>query len=84
MDKYVVLHIEGGIGKNVIATAVIRAIQKKYKNRKIIVLTAYPECHMILIEKVIIFTEKNIFLKSGVICMVLNGMENNQNFTLHN
>ena len=43
MDKYVVLHIEGGIGKNVIATAVIRAIQKKYKNRKIIVLTAYPD-----------------------------------------
>jgi hypothetical protein len=43
MDKYVVLHIEGGIGKNVIATAVIRAIQKKYKNRKIVVLTAYPD-----------------------------------------
>ena len=43
MDKYVVLHIEGGIGKNVVATAVVRAISNKYKDRKIIILTAHPD-----------------------------------------
>lgn len=41
MDKYIILHIEGGIGKNVIATSVVRAIDKFYKDRKIIVITAY-------------------------------------------
>ena len=44
MDKYVVLQIEGGIGKNVIATAVVRAIEKKFnKERKIVIITAYPD-----------------------------------------
>jgi len=44
MDKYVILQIEGGIGKNVIATAVVRAIEKKFnKERKIVIVTAYPD-----------------------------------------
>ena len=43
MDKFVILQIEGGIGKNVIATAVVRAIQKKYSDRKIVIITAYPD-----------------------------------------
>jgi len=43
MDKYIILHVEGGIGKNVIATSVVRAIYKFYKDRKIIVITAYPD-----------------------------------------
>lgn len=43
MDKYIIFHIEGGVGKNVIATAVIRAINKFYPDRKIIIITAYPE-----------------------------------------
>lgn len=43
MDSYAILHIEGGIGKNVMATAVVRAINKKYPEKKIVVLTAYPD-----------------------------------------
>ena len=43
MDKYAILQIEGGIGKNVMATAVVRAIQKKYPERKIIIISAYPD-----------------------------------------
>ena len=43
MDKYVILHIEGGIGKNVVATAVVRAISNKYSDRKIIILTAHTD-----------------------------------------
>lgn len=43
MDKYLVLHIEGGIGKNVVATSVVRAISNQYKDRKIIILTAHPD-----------------------------------------
>lgn len=43
MDKYLILQIEGGIGKNVVATAVVRALQKKYSERKIIIVTAHPD-----------------------------------------
>lgn len=40
-DKYVILEIPGGHGKNVMATAVIRAIKKKYPDRKIVVVCAW-------------------------------------------
>lgn len=43
MDKYIVFQIEGGIGKNVVATAVIRSISRRYPDRKILIMTAYPE-----------------------------------------
>ena len=38
-----VFHIEGGIGKNIAATAVIAAYKKAKPKRKIIVVTAWPE-----------------------------------------
>lgn len=40
-EKYVVFHAEGGQGKMGMATAVIRAIKKKYPDRKIIVVTSW-------------------------------------------
>ena len=40
-DKYVILHTEGGHGKQCMATAVCRAIKKKYPDRKLIVVTAW-------------------------------------------
>jgi ADP-heptose:LPS heptosyltransferase len=40
-DKYVIFHIEGGHGKVCMATAVIRAIKKKYPDRKLIVVAAW-------------------------------------------
>lgn len=43
MEKYLVWHIEGGLGKNVAATALLPALKKKYKNRKIILVVSYPE-----------------------------------------
>lgn len=39
----IIFTINGGIGKSVIATAVTKAIKKKYPNSKLIVLTGYPE-----------------------------------------
>lgn len=43
MEKFIIFHIDGGIGKNIIATAVIRSIVHSYPDRKIIITTAYPE-----------------------------------------
>lgn len=40
-DKYVIFHTEGGHGKQVAATAVCRAIKKKYPDRKLVVVTAW-------------------------------------------
>lgn len=43
MDRYIVWHIEGGLGKNVAATALIESLQNKYADRKIIIVASYPE-----------------------------------------
>ncbi|GAF83323.1 unnamed protein product, partial [marine sediment metagenome] len=40
-EKYVVFHAEGGHGKQIMATAVIRAVKKKYPDRKLIVVTPW-------------------------------------------
>jgi hypothetical protein len=42
-EKYIVWHIEGGLGKNIAATALISSIKKKYDDRKIIIVASYPE-----------------------------------------
>lgn len=42
-NKYVVWHIEGGMGKNVAATTLLEPLFKKYKDRKIVVVASYPE-----------------------------------------
>jgi hypothetical protein len=43
MDKYVIFHIDGGCGKNIAATAVIKSIKAHYPDRKLIVVSAWPE-----------------------------------------
>jgi ADP-heptose:LPS heptosyltransferase len=43
MEKYIVFHCEGGLGKNVAATAILRSLKQRYEDRKIIVSASYPE-----------------------------------------
>ena len=40
-DKYIIFEVSGGHGKNIMSTAVIRAIKKKYPERKIIVVCTW-------------------------------------------
>ena len=42
-DKYVIFNPEGGLGKIIASTAVVRSIEKKYPDHKIIVLTPWAE-----------------------------------------
>jgi hypothetical protein len=42
-EKYIVWHIEGGLGKNVAGTALLNSLQEKYSDRKIVVVASYPE-----------------------------------------
>jgi hypothetical protein len=43
MDKYAIFHIDGGCGKNIVATSVVKSIKAAYPEHKLIVVTAYPE-----------------------------------------
>jgi len=43
MDKYVIFHIDGGCGKNIAATAVVKSIKAHYPEHRLIVVSAYPE-----------------------------------------
>ena len=39
----IIFHIDGGLGKSIMATAVLKAIRKQYKKSNIIVVTGYPD-----------------------------------------
>lgn len=43
MDKYAIFHIDGGCGKSIVGTSVVKSIKAAYPEHKIIVVTAYPE-----------------------------------------
>jgi ADP-heptose:LPS heptosyltransferase len=40
---YSVFHVEGGIGKNIVASSVVRCIKNTYPDRQLIVVCSYPE-----------------------------------------
>ncbi|NJO65429.1 MAG: hypothetical protein HC836_47250 [Richelia sp. RM2_1_2] len=42
-QEYLVFHIDGGLGKNILATAVIEAIKKQYEDKKIVIVTAWED-----------------------------------------
>ena len=43
VEKYLVWHIQGGLGKNVAGTALIKDLKEFYADRKIIMVVSYPE-----------------------------------------
>ena len=43
MANTIIFNIDGGLGKNVMATAVLKAIKKQYQKANIIVITGYPD-----------------------------------------
>ena len=45
-DNYVIFNPEGGLGKIIASTAIIKSIKEKYPEHKIIVLTPWPEVYL--------------------------------------
>jgi ADP-heptose:LPS heptosyltransferase len=43
MANTIIFSIDGGLGKNIMSTAVLKAIKKQYKKANIIVVTGYPD-----------------------------------------
>ncbi len=41
-EKYLIWHIEGGLGKNIIATSLVKDLKEKYKDRRLIVVCTFP------------------------------------------
>tara|TARA_R100000353_G_scaffold175605_1_gene146421 strand:+ start:2378 stop:3253 length:876 start_codon:yes stop_codon:yes gene_type:complete len=39
----IIFGIDGGLGKSIMATAIVQAIKKKYKKSNLVVVTAYPD-----------------------------------------
>ena len=39
----IIFQIDGGLGKNIMATAMIKVIKKRYKNYNLIVVSGYPD-----------------------------------------
>ena len=43
MEKYLIWHVQGGLGKNIAATALCKDIKEKYPDRQFILVCTYPE-----------------------------------------
>ena len=43
MNKYVIWHVQGGLGKNVAATSLIPDLKEKYSDRKLVMVVSWPE-----------------------------------------
>lgn len=41
--KFSIFHVEGGIGKNIVATNIVRNIKKTHPDRELIIVSPYPE-----------------------------------------
>lgn len=59
----IIFTIQGGLGKSIVATAVCKAIRKKYNDCNLIVVTAYPDVfsNLTYINRVFAFGEESYF-----------------------
>jgi ADP-heptose:LPS heptosyltransferase len=76
MKKNIIFTIDGGLGKSIMATAVLSAIKKQYPNDYIIVITGYPDVFVgnPNVNKVLNHTQTNGLYKKHIMnkdCLVL-------------
>ena len=45
-EKYIIWHIQGGLGKNIAATALCNDLKQQYRDRKLIMVVSYPEAFL--------------------------------------
>ena len=45
-EKYFIWHIQGGLGKNVAGSALVKTIKNTYPDRKLIMVTSWPEVYL--------------------------------------
>jgi hypothetical protein len=42
-EKYVIWHIQGGLGKNIAGTSLVKDIVRTYPDRKLVMVVSWPE-----------------------------------------
>ena len=64
----VIFHVEGGLGKHIMSTAILKVISKKYPKNKIHVVCSYPDVfkHNPLVEDVTINGQQGPFYKTYI------------------
>jgi hypothetical protein len=45
-EKYFIWHIQGGMGKNIAGTSLVKTIKERYPDRKLIMVTSWPEVYL--------------------------------------
>jgi len=45
-EKYFIWHIQGGLGKNIAGSALVKTIKNTYPDRKLIMVTSWPEIYL--------------------------------------
>ena len=45
-EKYFIWHIQGGLGKNIAGSALVKTIKQQYPDRKLIMVTSWPEVYL--------------------------------------
>lgn len=45
-EKYFIWQIQGGLGKNIAGTSLVKSIKKRYSDRKLIMVTSWPEVYL--------------------------------------
>jgi hypothetical protein len=45
-EKYFIWHIQGGLGKNIAGSALVKTIKETYPDRKLIMVTSWPEIYL--------------------------------------
>jgi hypothetical protein len=45
-EKYFIWHIQGGLGKNIASSALVKTIKETYPDRKLIVVSSWPEIYL--------------------------------------
>lgn len=45
-EKYFIWHIQGGLGKNIAGSALVKTIKTKHPDRKLIMVTSWPEVYL--------------------------------------
>jgi len=45
-EKYFIWHIQGGLGKNIAGTSLVKSIKQNHPDRKLIMVTSWPEVYL--------------------------------------
>lgn len=64
----VIFHVEGGLGKHIMSTAILKVIKKKYPESKIKVVCAYPDVYKNnpLVESIVVNGQQGPFYKTHI------------------